>query len=267
MKLFLKKWFALIVISLLIVSCEALVEQATETDEDTAAEKAEEQNIIKEPLKFLKTEVKGEYKVSPVPKAMTVQQKKKRFKALLVPPVQKVYTELQHRFENVSVWLEESTHAEEIAALREEYHAESDYELLAALKPHPPSIVLAQAAMESGWGTSRFFVKAKNVFGIWSFDEAHQRIAAGKQRNGETIWIKKYDTIEDSVRDNYRLLGRGFAHQHFRDERLKTDNPYILVKKLDRYSEKKEKYGQELASIISANKFTQYDLVFYERPK
>lgn len=212
-------------------------------------------------IQFKKTEKAGDFKAEVVPKPMTVLQKKKRFKALLVPPVQKVYVELDRRYQQIDFWLKEGTHAEEIAALKEEYKAESDHELLAALKPHPPSIVLAQAAMESAWGTSRFFVKAKNVFGVWSFDDEEPRIAAGNQRDGETIWVKKYDSIEDSVRDNYRVLARGFAHQHFRDARLQTNDPFKLVKKLDRYSEMGAKYGDELASVIRHNHFTDYDPV------
>ncbi len=210
-------------------------------------------------IQFKKTEKPGDFKADVVPKPMTVLQKKKRFKALLVPPVQKVYVELDRRFQQVDFWLSEGTHAEEIAALKEEYKAETDHDLLAALKPHPPSIVIAQAAMESGWGTSRFFIKAKNVFGVWSFDDEEPRIAAGKQRDGDTIWVKKYNSIEDSVRDNYRVLARGFAHQHFRDARLETNDPYKLVKKLDRYSEMGAKYGNELASVIRVNHFTDYD--------
>jgi Bax protein len=244
---------------------EEIEEAIVEAKADAEAEAKEQKNVgalPKEPFKFSKTEVKGKYKASPVPKVMTVQQKKKRFKALLVAPIQKVYSELQERFIKVSAWLKEGTHAQEIASLKEEYKAESDHELLAALKPHPPSIVLAQAAMESAWATSRFFVKAKNVFGVWSFDENEPRIAAGEQRGKKTIWLKKYSTIEDAVRDNYRVLARGHAHQHFRDARLKTDNPYKLVKKLDRYSEIGHKYGEELASMIRYNKFTEYDPVY-----
>lgn len=262
MKLAIKPLLILMLSSSLLFGCESILEYITLSLEEDPFELAETQA-----LPFLKTEAKGSHVVSPVPKGMTVHQKKKRFKALLVPPVQKVYSEWQQRFEKVSTSLEQGIHTEEIAALKVEYKSESDHELLAALKPHPPSIVLAQAALESAWGTSRFFVKANNVFGVWSFDENEPRIAAGEQRGEKTIWVKKYDTIEDSVRDYYRVLARGFAHQHFRDERLKTDNPYILVKKLDRYSEKKAKYGKELAAIISGNKLSEYDLVFYERIK
>ena len=121
--------------------------------------------------------------------------------------------------------------------------------------------------MESAWATSRFFVKAKNVFGVWSFDKDEPRIAAGETRGKKTIWLKKYPDIESAVRDNYRVLARGHAHQHFRDARLETDNPYELVTKLDRYSEIGEEYGKELASVISYNKFTQYDPVQYQKPE
>jgi Bax protein len=40
---------------------------------------------------------------------------------------------------------------------------------------------------------------------------------------------------------------------------MKSDNPYELVKKLDKYSERGDEYGKELASIIKYNKFCKYD--------
>ncbi len=206
------------------------------------------------------------YTPNVVPEEMSVQEKKQRFAALLVPPVQKVYSELQEEYEQAAAWIAKGKRHKKIDQLKEEYKAETDEQLLAALKPHPPSIVLAQAAMESAWGTSRFFVEANNVFGVWSFDENEPRIAAGESRDNKTIWLKKYQSIEDAVRDNYRVLARGHAHQHFREARLKTDNPYELVKNLDRYSEIGDKYGEELASVISFNKFTEFDPVEYPKP-
>ncbi len=208
----------------------------------------------------------GEYIANIVPEGMTVEEKKKRFRALLVPPTLKVHKELQEQFERVSGWLANGENAEKIAALKTEYRAENDQELLAALKPHPPSIVLAQAAMESAWGTSRFFVKAYNVFGVWSFDSNEPRIAAGEQRGEKTIWLKKYPDVEASVRDNYRVLARSAAFKEFRELRMASTNPYELVKKLDKYSEKGHEYGEELASMISFNKFSEYDPVYHEKP-
>jgi len=136
-----------------------------------------------------------------------------------------------------------------------------------ALKPHPISITLAQAAMESSWGTSRFFKEANNLFGIWSFNKKEPRIAASGQRGTKTIWLKKYSSVEDSVTDYYKNLGRSFAFKEFREEKMLSNNPYILVTKLDRYSEKGSKYGEELTSMMSYNKFLKYDDTFFERPK
>ena len=200
------------------------------------------------------------YSAEVVPKKMTVQQKKERFKALMVPAVQKVYAELNNRYLKYKRMVENNHNRAEIEQLKEKLKAKTDTELLAAVKPHPVSIVLAQAAMESAWATSRFFREAKNTFGIWSFDKNEPRIAAGEKRGKKTIWLKKYKTIEDSIRDNYRVLARGDAFKRFRSMRLKTSDPFELVKGLDKYSELGSKYGKELASVIRYNKFTQFDL-------
>jgi Bax protein len=127
------------------------------------------------------------------------------------------------------------------------------------MKPHPKSIALAQSAMESSWATSRFFRAAKNVFGVWSFDKQDSRIEALKKRGNKTVWVKKYPTLEASIRDYYRTIARGKAFGEFRKLKMETDDPFKLVKKLDRYSEKGAAYGKELAAVIRQNNFTEYD--------
>jgi len=212
-------------------------------------------------------EPKITYSPSIIPKNMTVQEKKQRFMALMLPAINQVYQELDQRYQEVTTAMKTGADSERIEKFKIEYRAETDEELLVALKPHPRSIALAQAAMESAWGTSRFFIQANNVFGVWSFDKNEPRIAAGKQRGNKTIWIKKYSSIYASVKDNYRILARGNAFKKFRALRMKTSNPYELVKKLDRYSEKGDEYGKELASMISFNKFDKYDRTFWKRKK
>lgn len=190
---------------------------------------------------------------------MDVNKKKKRFRSLLVPAVDKVYAELQQRYIDVAKAIERGADENEFAELREKYRAEDNEALLAALKPHPKSIALAQAAMESSWATSRFFDEANNVFGIWSFNKNEPRLAAGEKRGDKTIWVKKYPSIAASVEDYYRTLARGSAYSEFRQLKLQTDDPYQLVKKLDRYSEKGAAYGEELSAIIKHNNFDQFD--------
>ncbi len=190
---------------------------------------------------------------------MTVPEKKARFKALIIPAVNTVYTQLMVQYKDIETKINAGTGHAEIEQLKAEYKASSNEALLMALKPHPQSIAIAQAAMESSWATSRFFRVANNIFGVWSFDENEPRVAALKKRGDKTIWLKKYDSVEASVYDYYRTLGRSSAFAEFRQTRMTTNDPFILVTKLDRYSEKGSLYGEELTSIIKFNKFDQFD--------
>lgn len=195
-----------------------------------------------------------------VSKGVSVKEKKARFYSLLVPAVKKVHTELLLEYKSVKEDMKHSRNLFKKDWLKEQYQVKSDAELLARLKPHPQSIVLAQAAMESAWATSRFFTEANNVFGIWSTKRNEPRIAAGEKRNGKrTIWLRKFDTIEDSIRAYYKIIATGRAYREFRALRVKTDDPYKLVKKLDKYSEIGEHYGKELAQVIRYNGLTKYD--------
>ncbi len=190
---------------------------------------------------------------------MTVQEKKARFKSLIIPAVDTAYATLMTRYQDVKTTLDADGSNDAIEALKVEYKATTNEELLMALKPHPKSIAIAQAAMESSWATSRFFRVAYNIFGVWSFDEDEPRVAALQKRGDKTIWVKKYDSVEAAVYDYYRTLGRSDAFADFRKTKMETNDPYILVTKLDRYSEKGALYGEELTSIIKFNKFDQYD--------
>lgn len=201
---------------------------------------------------------RANYSVSKVPENMTVQEKKARFAQLLLPPLQKVYAELNGVYVLMRDKIASGNRAG-VDALKRSYDVESDEELLAALKPHPVSIALAQAAMESSWATSRFIREANNAFGVWSFSESEPRIAAGKTRGKKTVWLKRYDSLEDSVRDFYKVIARGSAFREFRELRLETDDPHQLVTKLDRYSEKGSAYGRTLSAIIRQNDFTDFD--------
>jgi Bax protein len=200
------------------------------------------------------------YTVSEVPKNMDVATKKKRFYSLIVPSVQKVHDELMDEYLRVEQNIEEKKDIDEIEKLKKLYKAKSDEELLYALKPHPQSIVLAQAAIESAWGTSRFFREANNVFGIWSVNKNEPRIAAGEKRsNGKTVWLRKFASVEDSMRAYYKLMARGKAFKEFRKLRYNSDDVHKIVQKLDKYSEIGELYGKELSQVIKHNRLIKHD--------
>ncbi|WP_321366827.1 glucosaminidase domain-containing protein [uncultured Desulfuromusa sp.] len=205
------------------------------------------------------TQVQTTKKPEQIVPDISVEEKKAQFKATIVPAVNEVYNELLQQYQDVSERVRTDGDSDDLAALRQLYKAANNEELLIALKPHPQSIALAQAALESSWATSRFFKEANNVFGIWSFKKDEPRIPAAKTRGDKTIWVKKYDSVKDSIRGYYRTLARGDAYAEFRTLKMETDNPYELVKKLDSYSEKGAEYGEELSAIIRFNNFEEYD--------
>jgi Bax protein len=194
-------------------------------------------------------------------KPLSVKEKKKRFLVMMEKPLNRVYAKLLKQYEQTKQLIQQNPNHAKVVALRQRYKAKDNAALLIALKPHPKSVALAQAAMESAWGTSRFFKQANNIFGVWSFNKNDKRIAASEKRGKQTIWLKKYDKIDQSIEDYYMTLSRSKAFKGFKRLNAQSDyaNPYLLVKKLDRYSEKGALYGKELASMIRYNKFTRFD--------
>ncbi len=154
-----------------------------------------------------------------------------------------------------------------IDKLKKSYKVDGIPCLLKRLRTHPVSIVIAQAALETGWGSSRFYREANNIFGIWSYNKNEPRIAAGVQRNGEkTIYVKKYANLEDSIEGYYRMMAKGRAYGEFRTARLHTDNPFELIPYLDHYSELRHEYVKRLYYVIKSNKFYTLDDPQYQPP-
>ena len=200
------------------------------------------------------------YRADTVPQNMSVGMKKERFYHLVVPAVERVHARLLDFYIRVKSDVDNKRRPTKLERLREEHKVKTNLELLYALKPHPPSIVIAQAAMESAWATSRFFREANNVFGMWSKNPREARIAAGmKREGGRTIWLRKFYSIEDSVREYYKLMSKGKYFKEFRKRRYETDDVHEIVKKLDNYSEIGHLYGEELSAMIRFNKLTKYD--------
>ena len=193
-------------------------------------------------------------------KQISVSEKKQNFKDILIPIATTVYNELQAQYLAIKLDIENNRNAKVIAKLKKEYNAKTDQLLLNALKPHPISILLAQAAAESAWLTSRFTKEANNIFGVWSFNKNEPRIAASGLRGDKTIYLKKYSTLKEAVRDYYKNLGKTWAYKEFRKQRTITSNPYVLSDYLISYSEKKEEYTKLLRSMIKYNKFDKYDV-------
>ncbi|MDF1878800.1 glucosaminidase domain-containing protein [Sulfurimonas sp. SAG-AH-194-C20] len=199
------------------------------------------------------------YTANVVPKKMTVQEKKQRFRDLVVPAVNKVYADLDAKYAAAKVKVDSGKMDADIKKLMKSYSAKNPQDLLTRMKPHAKSVAIAQAAMESAWATSRFTRVATNLFGVWSFNKNEPRVAAGEKRGKKTIYVKKYSSVEDSIRDYYRVLATGRVFGAFRAQKMRSNDPYKLVKKLDKYSEKGAEYGKELTSMIRYNRFYEFD--------
>ncbi len=196
--------------------------------------------------------------------SLPVEQKKRKFIDMVLPSILIQNFELkQYRafVHYIKKKLEEGKEIlpqeqEIIGNLLEKYNADGLNELLTKLNVNPVSIVLAQAAIESGWGSSRFFVQANNLFGVWTFDKKHASKIKAKKAN---VYLKAYPNILESVKDYYDSINRGWAYKKFRLVRLKTDDPYLLTNHLEKYSILRGIYVQRVKNIIKSNKLHKYD--------
>jgi len=137
-------------------------------------------------------------------------------------------------------------------------------ELLLRLDEVPPGLVLAQAAIESGWGSSRFARLANNLFGIWTFRDG-MGVVPKARADDERHAVRWYPSIRASVRSYLRNLNVGHAYEDFRVRRAEMRRSDEMLSSLDlipaltRYSERGEEYIRELRAIILANRLQRLD--------
>jgi len=118
--------------------------------------------------------------------------KKENFLKLVAPAVDKVYLELDAKYKLLKSHIDNNdTNNLLVEKYMKKYKATNHQDLLQRIKPHPKSVALAQAAMESGWATSRFTKVANNLFGVWSFNKNEPRVPASQKRGNKTVYVKK----------------------------------------------------------------------------
>ena len=115
--------------------------------------------------------------------------------------------------------------------------------------PVNSDLLLAQAALESGWGTSRFAREGKNLFGIRTYDlrEPHMLPSNNPKKWG----LKVYQHECDSVKHYMNILNDGSAFTSYQEMRdtIGIDDPFKLVMTLDAYATDKN-YFDKVKSII-----------------
>jgi len=144
-----------------------------------------------------------------------------------------------------------------IQKLCRNYRTTSAASLLQRVDAVPTSIILAQGALESSWGSSRFAREGNSLFGMWTWKT--QGIVPSKRDEGKTHKVKTYENILDSVRAYHLTLNRLDPYDQFRQLRTNTDDPLILVEGLSLYSARGEEYVEEIKNIILSNELQKYD--------
>ena len=127
----------------------------------------------------------------------------------------------------------------------------------------PVSMAIAQAAKETGWGTSRFAQEGNALFGQWTW--SGEGIKPADAEDDSTHKVMRFKVLQASVKAYQRNLNthssyKGFrsARAELRDEGKKLDS-MILSEYLDKYAETGKEYVKILQQIIRQNNLTDFD--------
>lgn len=151
-----------------------------------------------------------------------------------------------------------------LSAMFERFYVEDGdlAELLDRVDVIPPSLVLAQAAQESGWGTSRFAHEGNAVFGQRTWEEGAGIDPEGLINPG--FEVLAFNGLKDSVFAYLVNLNRHSAYQHLRDLRTRMRAEGVepdgttLAAGLDDYAEEADYVGK-IRNLISVNNLTDFD--------
>jgi len=127
----------------------------------------------------------------------------------------------------------------------------------------PVSLAIAQAAKETGWGTSRFALKGNALFGQWTW--SGEGLKPKNAEKGEEHKVMKFFSLQLSVRAYLRNLNTHSSYKDLRKARTKLRNKnkpldsIILSNHLDKYAETGNEYIEVLQKIITQNNLKDFD--------
>ena len=138
-------------------------------------------------------------------------------------------------------------------------------ELLLRIDIIPNSIALAQAAKESGWGTSRFALEGNAIFGQWTW--SGQGIAPLDRANNKNHKVLKFPILRASVKAYQNNLNTHKSYIKFREKRMNLREKNKIVSGLDltetlkNYAQTGSEYTKILNQIIKQNRLTDFEPV------
>ena len=127
----------------------------------------------------------------------------------------------------------------------------------------PTSLAIAQAAKETGWGTSRFALRGNALFGQWTW--SGEGLKPKNAKKGDDHKVMKFHSLQLSVRAYLRNLNTHASYKNLRSARTNLRNQnknldsLVLSDHLDKYAETGSQYIEVLQKIIVQNKLKDFD--------
>ncbi|MDR1615389.1 MAG: glucosaminidase domain-containing protein [Campylobacteraceae bacterium] len=134
-------------------------------------------------------------------------------------------------------------------------------EFKSKIAPVPISLALTQAAIETGWGKSRFFKEAKNAFGQWTYSATNGLVPTNRE-TGKTHKIRVFNSVQESVNSYMLNLNRHNAYADFRNLRSLLGSEFdglTASSKMLNYSQTREQYVKLLRNVMINDELTKYD--------
>lgn len=214
-------------------------------------------------------------RADPLPPFHEIQQtaeRKQRFFEYLTPVIRAENDRIRRQRERLlalhAAWTsgDEPRRSQFLDTLARQYDLKSDdlspRRLLDALLRRvdviPRSLVLAQAAKESAWGSSRFARQANNLFGQWCY-RTGCGLVPRRRPEGMKHEVRTFDSVKDSVASYIKNLNTHDSYANLREKRAELRaaarplSGVLLAEGLSRYSERGERYVREVQSLIRQN--------------
>lgn len=192
--------------------------------------------------------------------------RKEAFIKLLLPSIEVVHREIDLTRENIEELSKKTTYT-----VSEKIYLENIFkkykvkfgnwdELNSRLIKYPASLILTQGAIESAWGTSRFFKEGNNIFGMWAMSKKEPRIKSKERRTDFTVYLRAYPDLKESVEDLVGVLSRVNVYSGLRKAVNEEQSPQYIAKYLIKYSEQGKEYVNKVQTVLRHNDFQKYDV-------
>ena len=207
-------------------------------------------------------------------KIKDISQQKKAFAEIMLPLIQtenqKIITTREKiiKIFNNPYFMLNPKNIEFLSKIAKKYKIKdilNKEEFLKKIDSIPPSLALAQAAIESGWGKSRFVKEANNIFGHWEYSNKGLKPKSKYDNIDINYSLKIFPSLEDSIKAYMLNLNRNRAYKKFRNLRFEYKSKNCLftgiqaAKTMRLYSQEKDEYVKLLQKMITQNHWERFD--------